>query len=98
LIFPTRVLLEEVGVQVLKDKVQFMRGEENLFEFDDIGVAEFAERFNLSEFEAFLPVVVLLLHFFDGHYFVVLRVEGLEDSSESSVAQHIDYLIFLHPL
>lgn len=78
--------------------MKLLRGKEDFLEFDDIGVTEFAQGFYLSEFQAFLPTTVFLLHFFYGNNFLSLGVESLVDSSEGSVSQYFNYVIFLHPL
>lgn len=63
-----------------------------------IRVLQLPERFNLSKLDALIPVMVLLLHLFDGDYFVLLEVDCLENSPERSVADALGDLILLHIL
>jgi len=76
--------------------MQFLRDEQDLFEFDDIVVVEFAQRFDFPELQTLLPVLVFLLHLFYGHDLVGFGVDCFEDSAECSVAQHLHDLVLFH--
>lgn len=97
-LFSFRILFVEISLEILEDEVKLLGCEEYFFEFDDVWMTYFAKRFDLSEFEAFLPICIFLFHFFDGHDFISLCIDGLKDSSKGTVTQDIYYLIFLHSL
>lgn len=59
-------------------------------------MVEFSKRFDLSKFDAFVPIGVFLLHLFDGDDFARFDVRGLVNCPESSIAQSFYRFIFLH--
>lgn len=59
-------------------------------------MVEFSERFYLPKLNAFVPIGVFLLHFFDGNHLASLGIRRLVDCSESTVSKRLYRLIFLH--
>lgn len=78
--------------------MELLGDEEYFFEFGDIGVIDFSEGFDLAEVETLIPVVVLVLDFFDGDDFVGFVVDCLVDCTEGAVTQNFYYPILLHSL
>lgn len=57
---------------------------------------QFSKRFNLSKLNAFIPISVFLLHFFDSHDFSSLNITGFVDSTEGPISQCFYSLVLLH--
>ena len=65
--------------------MQLLRHKQDLLELDDVGVVEFPQRLDLSQFKALIPVLILTFHLLDGHNLIGFFVDGLEDSSEGAI-------------
>lgn len=59
--------LVQIAVEVLKDKVELVVLADDLFELDDGGVRELAQRGHLAQRHALLPAVEFALHLLDRH-------------------------------
>jgi len=98
LFFSVGIFLVQIAFQVLEDKVKFFGYKQHFFEFSNIWMIDFSEGLDLSQFEAFVPIVVFTLHFFDSDYLIGFAVDCLVDSTECPVTQNFYYPIFLHSL
>lgn len=58
-------------------------------------MAQFLQRFNLSECTAFIPILIFLLHFFYC-YNLLIWADCLKDCPESSITKHLSDFIFFH--
>jgi hypothetical protein len=90
------VYFVEIVVEVLKNHIKFIRDKEDLLELDDIGMIQFSEGFDLSQFDALVPIGIFLFHFFDGYHFASLGVRRFVDSAKCTVSKRLYRLIFLH--
>jgi hypothetical protein len=88
--------LEDVAVQVLEDKEQLVVLLDDFDKFDDIGVVQFGQDTHLVKPHAFIPILVLMLHPFDGNHLTGLLVDSLHHASETAVSQLAAYSVFLH--
>ena len=87
--------LKQVGLEIIEDEIELGIGEDYFLQFDNVGVLQFPQRFNLSQLEAFVDVLVLLLHFFDGDD-LSIWTEGFEDDPKGAVPNRSSDLILLH--
>jgi hypothetical protein len=84
-------------MDVLADEVYFSLFAEGLLEFDDVGVREGFEYFNLSEDNLFvLFVSVVFLKLFDGDKFASFFVLGFEDHAVFAFSDLVQNLVFVH--
>lgn len=95
-LFHFAVHLVQIVVEVLEDHVEFIRYEEDLLEFDDVGVVEFSEGLDFPQLYTFVPVGVFLFHFFNRDYFVGFSVHCFVDCTKSSVSQDLYRLVLVH--
>jgi hypothetical protein len=92
------VNLKQVVLQKIEYKVQLIIYPEDLVQTYQIGVLQLPERLDLSELDALIPVMIFLLHFFDGDDLVLLYVDGFEHGPERAVADRLSDLVLLHIL
>jgi hypothetical protein len=87
-----------IVVKVLEDHVQLLGDQEHLFEFDDIGMVQFPQRFYFAQVDTLVPSGILLFHFFDSYDLACLYIACLVDRSERTISQNLDSLVFIHLL
>lgn len=59
--------LVDIDVEVFKDEVEYVLVENDFVELNDVGVRQLHEGLDLSQTDALIPLVVLLLHLLYGH-------------------------------
>ena len=84
-------------MNVLENKIDDSFFSEGLFEFDDVGMPEHFEYFDLAH-GGFLNNLIFfrLFELFDGDNLFILIAFAFEDHSVGSLADHAHDIIFLH--
>lgn len=86
----------KIVVEVLENHVELLRNQKNFFQFDDVAVVQFSQRFNLPQLDAFVPTRILLLHLLDRHHLSRLDIGCLIHCPEGTISQGLYRLILLH--
>ena len=96
LLFHLCVHFVDVVIEVLENHVEFFRYQEYFLQFYNVGMVKFSEGFDLSKFNAFIPIAIFSFHFLDCDHFPCFDIGGLVDCAEGSIPQSFDCFVFLH--
>lgn len=91
-----RIQLQQILLHILENHTSLPRPLDDLFELDDVGVAEAGGYFELLSDELF--DVAAIVHHFYGHYLAREDVPSFVNFAEVATARFRQHLVLLHSL